>query len=298
MKPYRLSLFALTFFFLVSCSSGSQPSEDGRSTSAQPTMNSTATSSATVIPSSMPTEAATPLPDFGRFSIDVRRFPSPDRSSTASILTAFPRSAGDYYVRLEAHANHVVIDEWRQGGLGYTTPAVLGWSADAKTLYIATSTVPDGCAPFDLLSNVQSISIPYGSPKSLPLEVNGPLSLSPDGSLIASVQDGTLVLYSLKGELLSEMDLSLGESDRAGSIAWVPSSERIAFVVQRNACNGQVLSEILLASVPQLEVRPVAEFVDKRVRVSKWIGERMLLFREQFGDELILDAQSQKIYGP
>lgn len=298
MKPHRISLLALTFFFLVACSSVSQPSEDGRSTSAQPTMNSTATSLASAIPSSTPTEAATPLPDFGRFSIDVRTFPSPDRSSTASILTAFPRSAGEYYVRLEAHENHVVIDAWRQWGLGYAIPTVLGWSADSKTLYIATSTIPDGCAPFDLMSDVRSISIPYGSPKPVPLEVTGPLSLSSDGLMVANVQEGALRLYSLDGGEIAQMDLSLDESDRAGSIVWAPSSKKLVFAIQHNACDGQVLSEILLATVPQLEVRPVAEFAGKRVWAGRWIGERMLLIREQFGEESILDTQTGNMFGP
>lgn len=297
MRRNSLAYVCLPLAVLAACGQGTvtqapDPTE----------VDSTTTSTLAASVNQLPTSTAIARPAFSRYSITTTVAPSPDGSATAVVVTAFPRSGpGDFYVRVEANGptspQHIVLEEWSDWGLGYSIPAILGWSPDSRRVYIADKVVPDGCAPFDLLMHVRHVSIPYGSPEAIEFDPSGPLSLSPNADEIGTIEGSHLAMYSLSGERIDATELSLAEADRAGAIVWVQSGNKLAFVIHRNACNGEVTSDILVVDREGMRVESILSVPGQRVWTKRWLGDRMILLQSQGGDEMVLDTMTGQVFG-
>jgi hypothetical protein len=97
---------------------------------------------ASATPAQVPAEP-TPTPDLLAYQRDAWQSISPDGRYAARIVVALPQLldgtlVGDTYhvqaslVDFQDNSQQgVLLDEWRNWGMGYTTPRVLGWPADS-----------------------------------------------------------------------------------------------------------------------------------------------------------------------
>jgi len=130
-----------------------------------------------------------------------RNFSPGPANCTWELLTAFPQSEAANlkfdglfftYVTLncfrpgEIDEDWVLMEEWREGGLGYPVPNLLGWSADGKFMYFYDLIIPDGCSPpGGFQRDLRAVDLMTGEIRPIPIVLTSGFSLSPDTSRVS-----------------------------------------------------------------------------------------------------------------
>jgi hypothetical protein len=127
---------------------------------------------ATTVPQPTSTEntASRPL-DLSRMNVEEWASTSADGKWVAAGLVAFPKPNTDVvqaYVRLvifsaDGETRWIILDEWREIGLGFPSPAPLKWSQDGRSFYFTYRAIPDGCPVFTYLTDLQQVHLESGS---------------------------------------------------------------------------------------------------------------------------------------
>jgi hypothetical protein len=137
----------------------------------------------------------------------------------------------------------VLVDKWAEGGLGYSIPALLGWSVDGNYLYFYDKVIPDGCQPLGgFQQDLRRANLSNGNINSIPIPFTGGLVLSPNTT--------KLVYYDPQTIEVATFDLETGQEKRihfelpltndtwsAGNFTWSPDENNVVFIIQWGPCS-------------------------------------------------------------
>ena len=228
----------------------------------------TLASTAVTAPSPLTPYPASPTPDLSQMGRDSWLDLSPDGSWQAEVQVAFPALSGaetsetsiateaaisaipQYYTKLVLrHASGApawtVVDEWRDWGLGATTPQVFYWSPKNDFVLIADSATPDGCALFPYLSQLRRVDLATGEIQFWSADLQGVLAINPSGDTLIVFQnpDPSLRLVDVNAsrQHIARAERRLSYSSlpgewQAGGARWNPSGELMAFTAYPAAC--------------------------------------------------------------
>ena len=253
--------FALAGLLLAACTgqptSPPAPIESPLASPTEPSMTKpppvpSPTTAPTILPSDTPAASPTasgptPTPDLGSYQREASQSLSPDGRWAARVVVSYPlgpdgAAFGDTYHTLvrvvdrQESTERTVVDAWSNYGLGLTTPAVLGWSGDGQSLYLADSGVPDGCgAPFT--EYLRRVDLATGSETPIEVRLGMAPTLSPDGSTLASVTETGLTLVDLGTQAETSLPFVEPSGDWwVNRIIWSPAGEALLFSVSHNPC--------------------------------------------------------------
>ena len=132
----------------------------------------------------------------------------------------------------------VLVDKWTEAGLGYSIPALLGWSMDGQYVYFYDAIIPDGCQPIGgFQQDLRQVDLATGSILSIPISWTGGIALSADTT--------RLIYYDRQKVEVGVYDLASGEEQRfsfalpksiddwfAGDFTWSPDGQSALFIIQ------------------------------------------------------------------
>lgn len=239
---------------------------------------------------------------FEGYQTSLEELASPDGRFTARTLVALPtEDQPQFFYRLEIEGSQgirVIREGWSQWAMGYSVPAILGWSSDGRFMYFADRITPDGCSFFHMIESPMRLAVPDGLPETLGLELYGPLSLSPDGSSIATVQEGQLVVADVAERSQERSSIQMAEGAQAGGIVWSPQGDYLAFSILSNPCRGEEPESLIFVSpLPILNPRMVFRQQGAFLRSDAWLDGTTLLLRD-FNNQLFeLDLELGELMG-
>jgi hypothetical protein len=202
-------------------------------------------------------EIASPTPptnqlNLSQMSVNEWSSTSLDGKWVAVGLFAFPNESSREqlaYVRLiifsaDAKVRWTILDEWREVGLGFHSPAPLQWSRNGRYFYFTYRAIPDGCSVFPYQTDVQQVNLENGNVQDLLPEPAVAVALSPDDSQVAYSY-----FYGQPEMGLAVKDLTTGEKEEttidpdkdfnAGNIVWSPDGKSFALTLVINPCTGE-----------------------------------------------------------
>jgi hypothetical protein len=200
----------------------------------------------------IPSPTSTHQVDLSQMSVQEWSSTSPDGKWVAVGLVAFPKGdtgVQQAYVRLmifsaDRNSQWTIIDEWKETGLGFPSPAPLKWSQDNQSFYFTYRAIPDGCSVFTYLTDLQRVNLETGSVEDLLPNPSIALALSPDDSQVAYSY-----FYGQPEMGLALRDLTTGEEQAtkidpgkefgAGNILWAPDGESFVLTLAINPCTGE-----------------------------------------------------------
>lgn len=215
MKKLKLILPLVIAMFLAACSRNLEPSLTPTATERLYPTEPTARPSSTP----GPLELASTV--FADLYIDTQRLYSPDGRCTWDRLQAWPQEEtnqqkyeGKFYIRATLNCilgeeykevNWLLVDEWKEAGLGYSIPALLGWSMDGSILYFYDDIKPDGCQPpGGFQDNLRRVDLDSGNVQKVLSGSFSGFSLSPDTA--------RLVYYDIQHKSIGTHTLVSGET--------------------------------------------------------------------------------------
>jgi hypothetical protein len=176
------------------------------------------------------------------------------------------------------------VDEWLPAGLGMTTPFVMRWTQDGKSLFIADTGVPDGCGP-RFFVNPRKVDLQSGVVTSLGEDLFGKLSVSSDGSfLVAFSQDTGLVVHDLTGGEPQLITFTPPAGDWwPGEIVWSPDGREFLFDLSANPCGPPeaVTSSIWRASLEGAEASPLVLDDPNGLSLQSWPEACLVQLRDR-----------------
>jgi len=132
----------------------------------------------------------------------------------------------------------VIVDQWAEGGLGYSIPALLGWSVDENYLYFNDAVIPDGCQPLGgYQKDLRKVNLASGEIVSFPLNLVEGMTLSPltDAVIYSDPQTIEVGIYDLNASMEKRIPIKLPEGLEyweVGNFTWSPDSKMVVFIVQ------------------------------------------------------------------
>ncbi len=208
---------------------------------------------------------------FSDLTIETQKLYSPngrciwDRLLASSLIeTANWKYDNQFYVRLSVacvlgdefkEVNWILVDEWKLQGLGYSIPALLGWSADGGKLYFHDEIIPDGCALIGgFQENFRQVDLETGNITLLFPELRSGAALSPDTARLVyyDIQNKDVAVYTFASGEVQHTPLTFPDPPvywAVGNFTWSPDGQSVLFVmVYGDPCNPSGASIQKLAS--------------------------------------------------
>lgn len=156
-----------------------------------------------------------------------------------------------------------LFDGWLGGGLGYTTPQPLQWSADSRYFYYTDQPVVEGCKALPVNgSNLLQVDIETGQIHELLPQIAFYLALSPDESRLAYIAQGSLnlVIRDLGTGKENTVDLNPGWEYDAGDLFWSPDGKLLALTLANKPCPNFQLDAVPYTDTTSILVVDTATF--------------------------------------
>lgn len=304
----RYILLLLTLSFLLAACHALQP------ITANPNLTSTLSTLPT--PDGLsPDTTSIDAPDLSGMAIERTEYFSPNQLWHAEIVVALPAEGDEsYYTALsladvQNGLTWTPVAEWRNYGLGYTTPRIVYWSTDGRYLYFTNAPHPDGCALFTNASDLQQVDLTDGTVREvLPAESMSVVAVAPDGT-IAMVRQKTIALTTLDnvGNLdkvgndeTVEIHLDFEDGNlQLGNLVWSPDSRQLAFTVAFAPCQPPAWRHaIYLLERTSESVQQVMSPDEGRMQLVEWVDETQLLLADIDGQQWLLDLQDGQLRMP
>jgi hypothetical protein len=250
----------------------------------------------------------TPTPDLFTYQRDARQSTSPDGRYAARIVVAMPQLSdgtlvGDTYhvqvsvVDFQDNNKQVVVDEWRNYGLGYTTPDLLGWSADSKDFFMVESGVPDGCGPL-FYENLRRVEVESNHSTLVAENPGRAPALSPDGSRLASIGEGDLLVSDFESGDQLAIPFETPSTDYwADGITWSPDGGRLLFSATLNPCGAyeELSSSLYLADLASGSIRSLLEADSRQLGALSWPLDDLVQLRDPGGQDYWLTVSTGEV---
>lgn len=231
---------------------------------------------------------------------------SPDQTWTATGVVATPPNGGEqYYTELRVtNADGALIwtpiADWRNFGLGYTTPHIIHWSADERYLYFTNAPHPDGCGLFINASDLQQLDLADGTvTEILPPERISVLAAAPDGTM-AYITQTTLGLLNPLSKAVKETTYDFEAATvQVGDLTWSSNGQQLAYVVATDPCLPPTWRHAIYTVDRQGEnLRLVLPADERRLRIVDWIDESHLLLIDADSKQWVLDLADGQVSEP
>lgn len=157
--------------------------------------------------------------------------------------------------KADGSVSWIVIDKTEPQGLGQRLPGVAHWSRAGQFLYIANSSVPDGCPLFSRFHDLYRVDLMTGQISEIlsPDKWAWAVALSPDEKSLAYLTSGQqryiggqLVVRNL--ETGAEQMVVLPESAETWGLVWSPDGRHLAYTqsTSKNSCRPGAFSVVTL----------------------------------------------------
>jgi hypothetical protein len=253
---------------------------------------------------------------FSDLSITKEQHNSPDGLCVWEKLIAYPSAelaVGRYegkffnYVTVTCYQpgekKWEVVKEWREMGLGYSVPDLLGWAGDGHSLYFHDSIIPDGCQPLGgFQQNLRELDLVTGEIVAFSLQFTGGLALSPDTHQVVYYDREPMVLGVFNFETGTEQRVPFDVPEQitywdAGQFTWSPNSQNVLFQIRYGDPCFPTGTSIRLADFERDEIRILVEESDPEIRIVAWSEpDRVLIARGEA--QVWLDPLSGKLDAP
>lgn len=258
---YVFVLLTICSFILAGCSLAEPTATPAAAT--QPAQEPTTTLLPTATkpkptPTLNPNENASSV--FSDLKVETQRLTSPNGRCTWDRLlayamkeTAVKKYDNQFYIRVSVacllgeeykEVNWLPVDGWAGQGLGYSIPALLGWSADGKRMYFYDQIIPDGCQPIGgWQENFRQLDLETGNVTLILREMRSGASLSADTTRLVyyDMQNKDVGVYSLVNGEVKHLALAVPEQSdywAVGEFTWSPDGQSVLFVMlDGDACN-------------------------------------------------------------
>lgn len=197
---------------------------------------------------------------FADLTIETQRLLSPDGRCTWDRLiassikeSAIQKYDNQFYMRVSVscvlgeenkEVNWLPVDGWAGQGLGYSIPALLGWSADGMRMYFYDQIIADGCQPIGgWQENFRQLDLETGNVTLLLREMRSGTSLSADTTRLVyyDMQNKDVGIYNLVSGEVQHLALAVPEQSMnwaVGEFTWSPDGQSVLFVMLvGDACN-------------------------------------------------------------
>jgi hypothetical protein len=177
----------------------------------------------------------------------------------------------------------VLVDEWSGGGLGYSIPALLGWSIDEKYLYFNNAVIPDGCQPLGgYQENVRKVDLTNGAILSIPIKLEQGMTLSPltDKVVFSDPQTNEVGIYQLNDGMAQLIPIKLPDGIdywEAGNFTWSEDEQNIVFVVQYGAPCAPTLYSVRRIDIANNQIVTLLESKNQIIRILEWKNPNQIL---------------------
>jgi hypothetical protein len=224
---------------------------------------------------------------------------SPDGQWIAEGLVATSRSeecCGEYYTRLsissaDGSTERQVVDEWRESGLGSTTPRPFHWSNDGRYFYYTNLGIPDGCPAFFYNGNdLYRVDLRDGITVQIIPSSGAWLSISPDETTLAYVGyvSSGLILHDLDTGEERESSIDPSINYIAGHILWSPNSTALVLTLalKPDPCSERWAesTSILLVDADTLGVKILIEADARLFITDEWPKPEVIVLKDKAGD--------------
>ena len=231
---------------------------------------------------------------------------SPNQTWTATGMVATPPNGGEQYYT-ELHVTNAAgtlvwtpIADWRNFGLGYTTPRIVHWSADGRYLYFTNAPHPDGCALFTNASDLQQLDLGAGTvTEILPPDRISVLAAAPDGTM-AYITQTMLGLLDPLSKTIKETTYDFAAATvQVGDLTWSSNGQQLAYVVATDPCLPPTWRHAIYTVDRQGgNLRLVLPADERRLRIVDWIDESHLLLMDLDAKQSVLDLASGQVREP
>lgn len=256
-------------------------------------------------------DSGTPIPP-EEMIINRWTFASPDGQWIAEVSQAYPKEniGGQmYYTGLIARSTDGkkqwnILDEWAEIGLGITTPQVVRWGKDGRSLYYTEALLAGPCpGPFRLGGGLLKVDLDSGTvTEVIPFLTRRYIELSPDETLAAYFSEEGVALHDLTSREERVIYLELeSEKNPASKIVWSPDGKFLAITRVFGACNMVEEAEytsILLVNVDALTVGTVVLEDKRNLVVEEWVNPTQIALMDLQGNKWMLNTKSGEITKP
>ena len=194
------------------------------------------------------------------------------------------------------------MDEWRDGGLGATTPQVFYWSPENEFVLIADSGTPDGCSLFAYTSRLRRVDLATGAIQAWSTELQGVLAINPAGDTLIVFENPAPSLrlvdvnssrqHIARAERLLSYTTLLGDW-QAGGARWNPSGTLMAFSVYPAACPPDTTYIYTLDPLSG-EVEMILDGAPGWLDITNW-SSRGLVLGDRGGSRWLLDPAADTL---
>jgi hypothetical protein len=257
----------------------------------------------------MPTEAKPPpetpaniparTPDPAQFNRDVQDHRSPDGRWSLRVLVAFPAEgsgAEQFYTRLwlvdlQTGEADTVDENWGPYGLGFSTPAFLGWTEDSRFVFLTSRSYPDGCGlPFN--SGLIRIEADSGAQETYPFEGRGPAAVAPDGTTAITFEENALLLTYLADGRKAALAYESPPGDfQPVGLVYSPDGKQAVFSLYPDRCAGSPTrtSWLVAADLQNRETSVLLRDDSHQHQPIRWAMPGLVQLRSASGVDAWLD---------
>lgn len=256
-------------------------------------------------------------PDPAEMDISQWESVSPDKKWTARGMYASSKRDSTLeadYVQLIIQNNEdarhwVVIDLWRDLGLGSTHPQPVKWSLDGKYFYFTNLPIVEGCKALPTNgSDLQHVDLETGGVNEVIPPIAYWISLSPDESWLAYIKQVDLELWlrNVKSGEEKKIIIDPGIDFDAGNLIWSPKGDMLTLTLAIQPCTGDPTesgiyaksTSIIVIDPSTLKVSTVVKEDPRRLVTSAWNEDDQVELKDPQGNPWILDLRTEEIFQP
>jgi hypothetical protein len=299
---YIILLIAL---LLVSCATGTASLPEAQTAAQTATLSATKEHQIIAL-----ADSSTPVPPL-EMIISRWTFASPDGQWIAEVSQAYPKenTGGQMYhtsliVRsTDGKKQWNILDEWAELGVGLTTPQVVRWGKDGRSLYYTNALLAGPCpGPFRPGYGLLKVDLDSGTvTEVVPFLISSHIVLSPDETLAAYLGKGGLVLQDLTSMQERVIYLESNKKNPTSKIVWSPDGKFLAITQVFGACyrvEDAEYTSILLVNVDALTVETVVLEDKRNLVVEEWVNPDQIALKDMQGNEWMLNTKSGEITQP
>ena len=187
---------------------------------------------------------------------------------------------GEFYEEV----NWVLVNEWKEQGLGYSIPSLLGWSADGNYLYFYDEIIPDGCQPIGgFQDNLRQVELDTGNIRSILLKMGSGVSLSPDTTRLVyyDEQKADVGLFDLVSGEMTHIPFTIPDKGVywwVGDFTWSPDGQSVVFVIVLGDPCYSTGASILWLDIEKDEIKVLLTNKGQTYSILEWVEpDRVLI---------------------
>jgi len=189
----------------------------------------------------------------------------------------------------------VVVDEWRDYGLGY--PTTIGWSGDGSRLYLTDQLRPDGCGPV-FVENLRQVDVQTGEITPLAARLGLFPIISPGGERLASIGVEEVIIKSLSSGVEMPVPFAKPEGNWLPEApVWSPDGNHLLLPITHDPCGllEERTGSLMLFDLVRATYRTLIERDKRLLSPLSWPLEDTAQLSDSAGSTWWLDVPAGEV---